>query len=240
MYLSFSHAALECVLAPGLQEGCSNVRSKSNLNVVSFPNCSLSCHRSMQSVATTLGSILSDRSSQIGAYSITIVPSLNGAAATSAALCLDDGRDDWMAAGTTATTATVFSGATVSSVLTAGGGAAGGGVGSGLGGGHAAQRCVFEHSRWFHVDAEEHHLVSGPDAAKAARLFGEGVVEYVVQLHQRSLHLVLQLRVCSDKGVWGVEELLREEGRKVRWQKGGCLAERRAGGGGGNEAGAYQ
>jgi hypothetical protein len=180
----------------------------------------------MQSVATTLGSLLSERSSQIGAYSILVIPSLSGTAATSAALCLDDGRDDWMAAGATSTTApAIVGGARGSSAPLAfsTGAASGGGGSGGIGGGpaaHAAQRSVFEHSRWFAVDAEEHHLVSGPDVGRAGRLFAEGVVGYVVQLHQHSLHLVLGLEV-EGKRVWGVGDLLQDSGRKVRrWNVG--------------------
>lgn len=38
----------------------------------------------------------------------------------------------------------------------------------------AACRAPFEQPRFFRVDAEEHHQVSGPDLAQAAALFAAG------------------------------------------------------------------
>lgn len=58
-----------------------------------------------------------------------------------------------------------------------------------------APRLPYEHPRFEGIDAEEHHLVTGPSLPGAADLFARSVIDYALSLHTGSLHLVHALDV---------------------------------------------
>ena len=61
----------------------------------------------------------------------------------------------------------------------------------------AIHRLLYEHPRFEGVEAEEHHLISGPSVQGAAALFAQGVVEAALALHRGSVHLLHVLEVAT-------------------------------------------
>ncbi|WIA30633.1 hypothetical protein OEZ86_000711 [Tetradesmus obliquus] len=145
--------------------------------------------RSLQSLASSLGGLLSERHWQQGGTSCDVLPALAGDAWLSGALALAEGDDEGGAA------------------------AAAGGRQRSFGAAATAQRAPFEQPRFFRVDAEEHHQVSGPDLAQAAALFAAGVVDHTLSLHQHTQHIVHQLRIGSSN--FGLATMLTQPGREA-------------------------
>jgi hypothetical protein len=135
----------------------------------------------LRALQCSLGALLADRSWQSGAYQATVVPALAGDAALSNALHLED---DGLACGDGG----------------GGGGAAAGGdqragMGGGLDAAGGAARPPYEHPRFHLVEAEEHHLVSGPSRVAAAALFARHLLDHALGLHRTSVHLVHAVEV---------------------------------------------
>ncbi|KAI8469832.1 MAG: hypothetical protein J3K34DRAFT_511818 [Monoraphidium minutum] len=157
--------------------------------------------RALQALRASLGPLLAERSWQSGAYTADVILALTGDAALSGALRLGEGGDaPWGSGGGDA----------------AGGGGVEGHAAGGAGGGDGAVRPPYEHPRFEGVEAEEHHLVSGPSARAAAALFAARAVECALGLHRGSMHMVHALEIDGmPVASFGLAELLAPEGREA-------------------------
>eukprot|EP00775_Hariotina_reticulata_P008243 gene8243-8433_t len=146
----------------------------------------------LRMLSSSLGALLSERHWQQGSYSGGVVPALVGDAWLSGALGL------WEDAAIPAAHEE-------------------GPAGAGRFGSTAAAKCPFEHPRFFTVELEEHHQVSGPHMTEAAALFAAGILDYVLDLHHRSPHIMHKVAVPQNhqQQEFSLQQLLTNQGKKA-------------------------
>lgn len=142
--------------------------------------------RSLQGLATSLGPLLSDRQWQQGSYSADVLVALTGDAALSGALALSK-ADELQPQSTSSRRPT--------------------------GQNSNATWSAHEHPRFYCVEVEEHNHVEGPELAKATRMFAQGVIEHVLELHHRNQHIVQE--VVVGEACFQLPDLLQADGRQA-------------------------